>query len=31
MFAGYEHDGTQVRIRYFDEAVIGPGSPTPRR
>lgn len=27
MFAGYLPDGTQVRIRYFDEAAIAPGLP----
>lgn len=26
-FAGYAEDGTQVRIRYFDDARIGPGPP----
>jgi hypothetical protein len=27
MFAGYLEDGRQARIRYFDEARIGPGLP----
>jgi hypothetical protein len=27
MFAGYTPEDTQLRIRYFDEAVIGPGLP----
>jgi hypothetical protein len=27
MFAGYQEDGRQVRIRYFWDAIIGPGLP----
>src|SRR5437764_5068984 len=27
MFAGYTREGHQVRIRYFEDAVIGPGLP----
>jgi hypothetical protein len=27
MFTGYQPDGTQVRIRYFEDAIIGPGIP----
>jgi hypothetical protein len=27
MFAGYQPDGTQIRIRYFEDAVIGAGLP----
>jgi hypothetical protein len=27
IFAGYRQDGQQVRIRYFEDAVVGPGLP----
>ena len=27
MFAGYGPDGTQMRVRYFDDARVGPGLP----
>ena len=27
LFAGYTEDGSQIRIRYFEDATIGPGLP----
>jgi hypothetical protein len=27
IFAGYRQDGQQVRIRYFEDAIVGPGLP----